>query len=378
MQSETDAPEYTVRRFSSADVRGYLDLLDAVWGVAKSTDWFRWRFTDNPYVSETPSVVATHDGEVVGVESCLALRLHVGSRESLVFQPVDWAVHPDHRKRGLCTRMTERLVDELAESPAALYFNFPSAELLPCLRKFGWRFTAAPRTWCRIQNPGALTARAAGTESSLSATLRASLGRLAAPVAEGYLRYRDRTAGPDTHETVERAATIPVDEFVALYERTVPEGVHVVRDSAFYRWRFENPRWEPTTYLARHNGRLLAACIACAETTGAGYDRTSVLDVLPRDGSASDEVLEGLLAAVVADATEADILRVNAAGFPTQVLRAVGFWPTDAAPLSLVSTSTPMAVRPLSLDGARPWRVHGVELTDEDAWDLTLAAQDVG
>lgn len=378
MQTVTDSSDaYTIRRFSSADIQGYLDLLETVWGHCKSTEWFRWRFRDNPYLAETPCVVATRDGTVVGIESCLAFRLRIGTRRVLAVQPADWAVHPAHRGRGLCTRMTERLLDVVADGPAELYFNFPSEALMPCLEQFDWEFTAAPRRWVRIQNPAAFTAQFTDGRRPLVATLVESLGRLGTPLNSLYLGYRDRVAGRESPGLIERSETIPVDELVELYERTAPEQIHVVRDRAFYRWRFENPRWEPTTYLARRDGHLIAACLVCTESVG-GVVKTRIVDVLPKDRSAPEQVLRALLTAVVADAADSDNLEVNSAGFPPRLLDAFGFWPTDALPLSLVSTTTPMAVRPVSLDGPEPWLIDGVDVTEQGAWALSLAAQDVG
>lgn len=57
-------------------------------------------------------VVAEKDGDMVGAEPLLPFRLRVGPRTLDGYQPVDWIVHPDHRRQGFFSRMTEFFLEQ--------------------------------------------------------------------------------------------------------------------------------------------------------------------------------------------------------------------------------------------------------------------------
>ncbi len=373
-RTSTHRPTYTFRRFTPEDTPGFLDLYETVWGRTRDRDWFRWRFEANPYLDEVPMVVAESDGELVGAEPCLAFRLQVGSERVLAFQPADWIVHPDHRRRGLMGSMADVLLEQYATDGPALYFNFPSPALVPGLQQLGWRMASRPSTYYRVQNPSAFV-EYSRRKSGLQSTATAGLARLSTPLAHGYVDVLDRLCHPAPEVTVDRYDSVPVDLLTALYERAVPDRIHVVRDAAFYRWRFENPRWETTTYVARRDGEVAAACVTCVESDGR-VRKTTLLDVLPGDGSADADTFTSLLCAVVTDAADVDLLRVAAGPIPSSTLRACGFLSNERFPLSRLSHTPPLAVRPAS-NSPTAWTWGARDLADGTEWTLTLADLDI-
>ncbi|MFC7234758.1 GNAT family N-acetyltransferase [Halosegnis marinus] len=359
-QFAAERETYAYRPYEAGDAEGFLDLYRSVWGRERTTEWFRWRFEENPYTEAVPMVVAERDGELVGAEPCLAMRVSGGGTGALALQPADWIVHPDHRRRGVFSGMTESLLDRYADR-AALFFNFPSEALVPGVEKFGWTVGPGPVDHYRVHDPGALL----GEEGR-----GGRLGRLAAPFARGYARARTRLARTDPEVSVERRETVPA-ELLADLDAGVPGSVHVVHDEAFYRWRFANPAWATTTYLARRGGETVAAAVAVRETVG-GVARTNLLAVAPRDGSADAAALRALVAAVVTDAADDDAVRVAGDAIPARVLRSFGFVAGDAFPLSTAARRCRLAVR--TPDGRR---LDGCDPTDFGAWSLSMADRDV-
>ena len=381
MSSHVEPPAADgVRPYRRSDRSGFLDLYEGVWNVRKGTEWFDWRFEANPYVDEVPMVVAERDGEIVGAEPCLAFRLRAGRETALAFQPADWMVHPDYRRQGVFTSMTERFVDRYADGPAALYFNFPSDAILPGLERFGWRVVDRVPTHYRVQNPSTLAVDK--LPASAPSRVAPAVERTVSALAQSYLRLVDRRAesgsaarGP-TDASIVRHDGVPVGTLTSLYDRAVPDRIHVRRDAAFYRWRFANPRWTTTTYVARRDADPVAALVACSETVR-GTRTTAVLDALPLDGSAPLATYDALLGAVVADAADADVVKLGGGAIPSSVRRRHRFLPDDELPLSLLTETTTMAVRPASLDADRPWRFGDRRPSDPTAWTLGLAEQDV-
>jgi len=63
------ATRYTVRTFESDDRSAFLSLYESVFGHQRNADWFRWKFSENPYVDHVPILVAIEDGVPVGFRS---------------------------------------------------------------------------------------------------------------------------------------------------------------------------------------------------------------------------------------------------------------------------------------------------------------------
>lgn len=365
---------YDYRVAGPADRDGYLALRETVWGRERSREWFQWRFLQNPYVDETPMVVADRDGKIVGAEPCLAFRIRVGSETGIALQPADWAVHPDHRRRGVFSGMTERLVEARARRPGDLYFNFPNEMLEPGLEKFDWELRPGPTTYYRIQRPRRVLEHGPSAKRDFKTTASRWLGRLATPSVRRYLRVRDRLRRSADRVRIERRDELPVGALTGL-ATPARAPIHVVRDRDYYEWRFDNPRWETTTYLAQRDGSPAAACVVCREERG-GLDTTAIMETVPRDGSAEPQTFHALLEAVVEDATDTDVLKIGDGPIPASVLARFGFWPNDEPPISRLATQSTLAVRPV--DGTDPdgWGIGDLDPTKR-GWSLSLADQDV-
>lgn len=356
-----------VRRFRSDDVDGFLDLYEAVWGRRPPREWFDWRFEAVPYAADVPVIVADDGDELVGAEPSIPFRVGAGGETALAYQPADWIVHPDHRRQGIFTRMTERLLDDPPSNPPRLYFNFPSEAIVPGLRKFGWRVAGPFHTAYRVRRPSALLGD--GTPGPT-----ASLGRALDAIAGGYGRVRDALA-PDPDVAVTRHDAPPAETLAALYRSAIPDRLHVVRDESFYRWRFANPLWTTTAYVARRDGRPVASLVV---TERASDPHVAFLaDTLPLVPPGDRRAYAALLRAAMADTT-ADVVRACDAVLPSGLLRAFGFYATDSFPLSRLSTRVQLAVRPGVLGAEDAWRLGGRALDDVDDWHLSLSSKDIG
>jgi len=375
-----------VRFYEPADRASFLSLYESVWGRPKSADWFDWRFESNPYREGVQMVVAEHEGELVGAEPLLPFRLRAGPKTLDAYQPVDWIVHPDHRRRGLFTRMTERLLS--AYTDADLLFNFPTDALRPGLEKFDWRTVGEVPMSYRVHDPRHLHTGATGGDSRL---VNAALS-VGATVTRWGTRVSDRINRPSSDVTVERYETVPVEILVELYASAVPRRLHVTRDEQFLRWRFANPNWETTTYVASRDGRPVASIVTARERLD-GFTCTHLLDVQPMVTSElPEQVFATLLSAVVSDHRDVDLLKAPANVHPS-LFRRFLFFEDTMFPLSRVTMTSTQVVRPLALDSAEdavrengtshgdrsgdPWRIGGLDLTDPDSWHLTLADVDI-
>ena len=210
-QSAVSEEAYAVRRYRPGDRAGFLSLYEDVWGRSKGEAWFEWRFERNPYADDVEMVLTERDGRLVGAEPLLPLRLTDGTNRVVAYQPVDWMVHPDHRRRGLFTRMTERLLEEYAEE-AALLFNFPSEELRPGLEKFDWTEVGPVATRYRIQRP----CRAVADTKRPDSRAVSLLARASVPAVRAGLRVADRLSPTADGVSVEQVDGVDVDAVRAV------------------------------------------------------------------------------------------------------------------------------------------------------------------
>lgn len=352
--------------YSPADLDGVLSLYETVFGKTRSPEWFAWRY-DTPYVDEPQVIVAEQSGTVVGAEPFIAFRFETGAGTVLAVEPADAMVHPDHRRQGLLTRMTEFALDRYAAGEPSFVFNFPNRAAVDAYRKLGWRAVPDVTSLYRIQNPANFlpVSRNSRLHGAVESTTRAGSNAL-------YTLLERR--GGDDAVSVERHGRVPSTTLARLYERDVPAALHARRDAAFFEWRLGNPDWSPTTYVASRGAEPVAALVTVTERTN---DRTftKVLEALPMGGAGVEDELKRLLAEACRDHAASDVLKMAHPTVPRSVSRALGFLKGDVPPFSWVTPTTTMVARPLDPAGDG-WTVGGQRLTAREDWALTYSEQD--
>ncbi|NUB91450.1 GNAT family N-acetyltransferase [Haloterrigena sp. SYSU A121-1] len=348
--------EYRVRPYERGDRDGVLSLLETEWGHRPGRDWFEWKYVDDPYLSHVPITLAERDGEIVAVQGYVPCRLRRGERTVLALKPVDAVVHPDHRRNGLYSRITERGIRRYRQRESALFFNFPNAASLGAQQQLGWSEVAVVPTYYRVHRPGELLpdGPAAG-----------SVGRAADAVTRTGLRLCDRFSPADGTYDVERYASPPADLLESIYETRVPRAFHALREAKYYRWLFDAPTLAHTAYVATRDDRPVAALV----TRSGGEDGVLVFDSVPL--ASRHDAFADLLAAVVADNADADVLSVTGGTLPPSLLARFGFVSYELPLVSRFCHPTYMAVRPLA-NGDDGGRFSRRALADPENWCVSF------
>ncbi|WP_158057856.1 GNAT family N-acetyltransferase [Halorussus halophilus] len=360
-QRENDDGEYRIRWYESGDADGVLSLFETAWNRRPTLDWFDWKFGGDPYLSHVPVNVAERDGQIVGAQAYLPCRVRQGPRDDslLALKPVDALVHPDHRKQGLYTRITEAAIDFYTDREPAFFYNFPNVASLGAQQKLGWSEVDVVTTYYRLQRPSELL-------SDDASPLKAGLGRVADLGASAHLGVRDAlTSGSDEFE-VTRHDTVPANALESLYESQVPDELHIHREAQFYRWFFTASGYDHTTYVARKNGHPVAAVV----TRTSDGQSVNVMEALPMISPPTD-ALATLLGAVVADNPGANVISVTDETLPDELLSRFGFLSYENPVLSRVGTPTYVAARPLWPDH-ESGPIRRSELLDSDNWRLSF------
>ncbi|KTG11666.1 hypothetical protein AUR64_00295 [Haloprofundus marisrubri] len=371
-----DDGEYCVRGYETSDREGLLALDRTVWDRPRGREWFDWKYVENPYVDHVPIFVAERDGEIVGARPFLVLPIRGRQETGVAFQPADTMVHPDHRRRGLFTRMTTAALSYYADAGVDdgpdFYFNFPNDMSRPGYEKLGWKAAGRRTTFYRVQDPSAFV----GTRLN---EVGESFARLTTPVAKRYYRTRDRAVRTNRQFVVHRHRAVPVDRLAELYERSVPDQLHAARDAQFYRWRLASPLWERLTYVVEGDDGPLAALVARTRTTKDGADGitiTQFAELTPLVGD--NEWLAGvsrLFEAALEEHADSDVVATSGSGLPRDFLAERGFLADDERPLSLLTRSRATVVaRPTTDDS--PWTFGGVALDDHESWYVSFLERD--
>lgn len=360
--------EYDIRHYEAADRDEYQELYGTVFGSELSDAVLDWKFEQNPYVSRVPIIIAETNGTIVGSRAFVGQKFRANGRSVLGLQGTDAMVHPDHRRRGVYSQLVEYTVEYYTERDDAVRFTFPNQRSLPGNLKHGARLVDTVPTYYRIQNPTALL------DGSIDASVERLIELVGTPLARGYLGARELFRSDRTNEvTLHRHTEMPAKALASLYERTAPERIHTVRDEAFYRWRFDNPRWEYTVYTASQDGTPVSALVVGTRTMD-GAVVTRLADILPVGGTPHRKALAQLLAAVLPEYRESDLIAAFGSSVPRSLLAAAGFLSDKRPPLSAVTTPTPMVVRSFLADES--WNLDGWALTDLDSWMLSYSDRD--
>lgn len=359
---DTRAVEYSIRGFRVDDVDEFLDLHSRTFDAGQDRRWFAWKYEDNPYVDHVPILVAEADGELVGARPFFALDMSVGGDRRLALQPADTMVHPDHRRQGLFTRMTEAAIDRYSDSEASFFFNFPNRQSKPGYLNLGWQNVADWSTYYRIQHPAAI-ARNRSAAPPISAGCR-----VLEPLLTGYNRLSNARSTPENGVRVNAYESVPSATMAAIDRRR--EGIHALRDERFYDWRFDNPNWDYTTYVAEESGVPVAGVIA-GTSVGSGPTTTKVTDLVPLPRETANRGLETLLNRVVRDHADSDLL-VAPSLLPRASANRAGFHADDRPPIRYVANRTAHVVRSLTDE----WVHNGVDISDDESWWFTFSERD--
>ncbi|WP_242695537.1 GNAT family N-acetyltransferase [Halomontanus rarus] len=365
--STSRSTSYSVRQFRDDDRASFLSLYDTVFDRNRDARWFDWKYEENPYADHVPIVVAERNETIVGCRSFFPMEMRVDGETRTAFQPCDTMVHPDHRRRGLFSRMNEYALERYGDGSPSFFFNFPNENSKPGNLKHGWRKIGIVPMYYRPQNPVAalgtlLESRLSRFDSDADSDSNAdagdgtsvdaasdgasnpNTGRLPIDPVDGRTvesinralastsaishRVRDRLVTPSTPEmTVERHETPPASALEAVYRQSIPDAVHANRTAAFYRWRLQNPTKEYVTYLARWEGTPVAALIVSPVE-----DYVRIVDSLPRATGTHQKPLERLLVDVLAEYSDRSFVTAFGDTLPAP-LRYL-FYPDTRRPLS--------------------------------------------
>jgi len=151
--------DVVIRRAHAGDVEAIVELQRQGLGegtLPRSAEAWRWKHLDNPFGASSV-LVAEAEGQLVGLRAFMAWSFLDGARVVRAVRAVDTVTHPGWQGRGLFTRLTRALCDEVAGAGAAVFvFNTPNDKSRPGYLKMGWHDLGRLMVWGRPLRPHAL------------------------------------------------------------------------------------------------------------------------------------------------------------------------------------------------------------------------------
>lgn len=98
-------------------------------------------------------LIAEAGGELVGLRVFLRWRWEANGRVLKAVRAVDTATHPNWQGRGIYSRLTRALVDQVARGGTHFVFNTPNEKSRPGYLKMGWQTVGRTDLWIRPLRP---------------------------------------------------------------------------------------------------------------------------------------------------------------------------------------------------------------------------------
>lgn len=119
-------------------------------GREKSAALWQWKHQTNPAGPSLGYAAYTPGGELIALRPFMRWRLlDDAGAEIAAVRAVDTAVHPEWRRSGLFSRLTQLSLEELDSEGVGLVFNTPNDRSGPGYQKMGWRLLGNPTVWIR-------------------------------------------------------------------------------------------------------------------------------------------------------------------------------------------------------------------------------------
>lgn len=261
-----------------------------------------WQYWANPF-GPTVSWVWEDEGEVVAHYTAYSVPVTVGGQRSLAGIGVDAAVAPTHQGRRLWTPLARAVYDDCAANGVPITMCYPNVASTSGAVKAGMEPVSRLRTLVCAYDDAWLAERF----------------RLPRPVARLARSAAFRVPGSPL---VAHEVPGPPEGLDGLWERVAPSVAYgVVRDAAWWRWRYAEHPDAPYRFFEVRQGEVLLAAGVTLAREAFGGRFLNVLEFLTVDVAAGRALAQALRARA-AGAVGAALVAVPGSRLQALALRA--------------------------------------------------------
>jgi GNAT superfamily N-acetyltransferase len=373
--------DYEIVAYQQSMKNQVAELAKHLWSTdsAQNASYLEWKYERNPY-RETPLIyIALCRGKVVGMRGMFGLKWEFGNPVKTFpgLYPDDFVILPEHRNRGLVTKIMKGAMLDVEKRGYTYVFNLSAGDITRVASlAMGWRSAGSMRVHCRrsgqtnrfrhirdILKKNELLRRFA-KHVSFRPWAPKKLG-----VDDLIARKGNLSRKTDSHIVVERTAR-PA-EMEKLVSRIEYDGrIRHVRDKHYLYWRFQNPLH-----------RYLFIYWEEAELEGYLVLQEYISDLAGRVGfnivdweATSSSVRAGLLQKAIAlcSCTELNIWTATLPAETMSLLKENGFRPAEES-AGVAQSATCLLVRPVRDDLLETdWFLDDYRLLDMASWDIRM------
>ena len=164
---------YEIVRYRPELKRQVIELQTHLWSpdLSLNTSYFEWKYERNPYLKEQLIYLAMHDGKAIGMRGFFGVQWECGvppMRFTSLYAD-DMVIAPEHRNRGLMSKIMTFAFEDLAANGYEYAFNLSAglATLRSSLsmgwRSAGWVRPMRLRSWPTVLQGGVSPAHQEGS-----------------------------------------------------------------------------------------------------------------------------------------------------------------------------------------------------------------------
>ncbi|GHA53375.1 GNAT family N-acetyltransferase [Pontibacter akesuensis] len=139
--------EYNIRVAIEEDIPAILELFELSLGTeggAPVASFWRWKHIDNPF-GASPVLLAFDEDKLIGLRAFMRWQWAYKEHVLPAFRAVDTATHPDYRGKGIFSKLTKALIEELKRTESSCFiYNTPNSQSKPGYLKMGWSVLGKP------------------------------------------------------------------------------------------------------------------------------------------------------------------------------------------------------------------------------------------
>lgn len=131
----------TIRPATYLDLPAMLQLSKASLGELgglRTEEYWRWKHEENPF-GKSPVLLAFEGEKLIGLRAFMQWRFRFQGKTFQAYRAVDTATHPEHQGKGIFSKLTLALIDQVKEGEPAIIFNTPNSKSMPGYLKMGWK-----------------------------------------------------------------------------------------------------------------------------------------------------------------------------------------------------------------------------------------------
>jgi len=147
--------DYIIRKAEPEDVPAILKLLEQSLGsnpIPRTPELWSWKHEKNLF-GTSPCLLAEANGTLVGLRAFLPWRWSYSGDEVRAVRAVDTVTHSQWRGRGIFSRLTLQLLEDIKRDGASFVFNTPNKYSRPGYLKMGWQDVGRIPVFIRVLRP---------------------------------------------------------------------------------------------------------------------------------------------------------------------------------------------------------------------------------